>query len=151
MEMQTSQTALAAVFCQQGQFISASAGQGDTVAPHPCMLSAFFPFYLFFSHTMHPSSSHFPFLPLIPATLTYVFPLPQILCSSVKLQKTAGISTGQGITKYSKTRHKLSYQDWNWNPSRRKRGPKSRQKSWRHTHSHYKTPKLITIAYRQKT
>lgn len=35
-------------------------------------------FYLF-SHTVHPSSSKFPFLPLILTTLTYASPPPQLL------------------------------------------------------------------------
>lgn len=60
-----------------------------------------------------------PLLPLAP-----YFPLPQILSSSVSIQKTAGLpegSTKQSITNYNKSRHKPSRQGCTRQPGRRKR------------------------------
>jgi hypothetical protein len=61
----------------------------------------------------------------LPSPPTSTSLLPHIHCSSVSLQKRAGlpgISTEHGIPRCNKTRHKLSHEGWR-QPCRRKRVP----------------------------
>lgn len=70
-------------------------------------------FFHFFFHTLHPycnfTSPHFS------QTFPSTSPLPKIRSSSVTLQKRTGflgMLTKHGITRYNKTRYKLSSQSW---------------------------------------
>jgi hypothetical protein len=62
-----------------------------------------------------------PLLPVPPSSLT----CPQILSSSISLQKRAGSSTKHGLASYSMTRHKPLFQGWKRQPSKRRRVPRA--------------------------
>ena len=90
---------------------------------HTLHISIIHTFKKLFSHILHPDLS-FPFSKSLLPTST----LPKIHCSSLSLQKRAGlpgISTEHGITGYNNTRHNPSYQVWTKQINRRKGVPRA--------------------------